>query len=112
MSNHNNHSHNSSLNINAREFAVRLHDHERLNLLDVREKIEYYTRNIGGINIPVGKLNESLSQLPWQYNEEIIVICSAGLRSETAQSILKQNGYQNVKNLTGGLLALEKLQSI
>jgi rhodanese-related sulfurtransferase len=90
----------------------RLNNNELLNLLDVRELIEYHTHNIGGINIPVGKLNKSIAQLPWQYNDEIIVICKVGLRSETAKSILEQNGYQNVRNLIGGLLAIEKLQSI
>jgi rhodanese-related sulfurtransferase len=101
-----------SNDIKAREIKTRLSNNETLNLLDVRELIEYHTHNIGGLNIPVGKLTENLGELPWQYNDEIIVICSAGLRSETAKSILEQNGYQNVRNLTGGLLAIEKLQSI
>ncbi len=103
---------NHNNDIKAREIKERLNNNEPLNLLDVREKIEYHTRNIGGVNIPVGKLTESLNQLQWQYNDEIIVICSAGLRSETAKSILEQNGYQNVRNLSGGILAIEKLQSI
>ncbi|NCD71900.1 rhodanese-like domain-containing protein [Mucilaginibacter agri] len=101
-----------SSDINAREIKQRLNHNEALNLLDVRENIEYHTHNIGGLNIPVNKLKENLNNLPWQYNDEIIVICSAGLRSETAKSILEENGYQNVRNLTGGLLAIEKLQSI
>ena len=101
-----------SNDIKAGEIKERLNNNEPLNLLDVRELIEYHTHNIGGLNIPVGKLNESLGQLPWQYNDEIIVICKVGLRSETAKSILEQNGYQNVRNLTGGLLAIEKLQYI
>lgn len=91
---------------------TRLHNNEPLNLLDVREPIEFHTRNIGGVNLPVGKLAESLDRLLWDKSDEIIVVCSAGLRSQTAQSILEQNGYQHVRNLTGGLLAIEKLQSI
>lgn len=101
-----------SNDIKASEIKERLNDNEPLNLLDVRELIEYHTHNIGGLNIPVGKLNENLGQIPWQYNDEIIVICKVGLRSETAKSILEQNGYQNVRNLIGGILAIEKLQSI
>lgn len=101
-----------SSDINARELMERLQNNEALNLLDVREKIEFHTRNIGGLNIPVGKLAHSLLQMPWDRSAEIIVVCSAGLRSQTAQSILEQNGYQHVRNLTGGLLAIEKLQSV
>lgn len=101
-----------SNDIKASEIKERLSNKESLYLLDVREPIEYHTHNIGGINIPVAKLNENMDQLPWQYNDEIIVVCKVGLRSETAKSILEQNGYQNVRNLTGGLLAIAKLQSI
>jgi len=103
---------NHSNDIKASEIKERLKNKEALNLLDVREPIEYHTHNIGGLNVPVGKLNEGIARLPWQYNDEIIVICKVGLRSETAKSILEQNGYQNVRNLIGGLLAIEKLQSI
>lgn len=103
---------NQSSPINAGELIIRLQNKEPLNLLDVREKIEFYTHNIGGLNIPVKKLQENLSLLQWKQDDEIIVLCSKGLRSQTAKSILEENGYHNVRNLTGGLLAIEKLQSI
>ena len=85
---------------------------ERLNLLDVREAIEYHTFNIGGINIPVSKLKENINSIIYNKTDEIIVICSAGIRSETSQTILNQNGYQNVVNLKGGLKALQKINNI
>lgn len=101
-------SHN--LNIDAQEMAQRLQHPETLNLLDVREVMEYHTYNIGGINIPLGKLPAVLDDLEWDKDEEIIVVCKAGLRSRTAQSILQQNGYLNVRNLAGGIMALQKLK--
>ncbi|MBS7563190.1 rhodanese-like domain-containing protein [Mucilaginibacter sp. Bleaf8] len=100
----------SNPDISARELQQRLQLPEQLRILDVREPIEYHTHNIGGLNIPLNKLAESGVKLPWNIDEEIIVICKAGLRSETAQSILQQNGYENVRNLTGGLLALRRIQ--
>lgn len=96
--------------INAGELLKRINSGEALNIIDVREAIEYHTFNIGGDNIPLstiaGKLND------WNYNktDELIVICKIGLRSETAQTLLLQNGYQNVKNLSGGLIAIQKLK--
>jgi rhodanese-related sulfurtransferase len=96
--------------INADSLQSRLHNGEDVNLLDVREEIEYHTYNIGGKNLPLSKFTEHLHQLDYNKTDEIIVVCKVGLRSETAQSILVQNGYQNVKNLTGGLIALQKLQ--
>jgi rhodanese-related sulfurtransferase len=96
--------------IDAHTLLTRLQNGENLNLVDVREAIEYHTHNIGGVNIPLSVFQQSISQSGYNKTDEIIVICQAGLRSETAQTILVQAGYQNVKNLTGGLIALHKLQ--
>lgn len=78
-------------------------------ILDVREKIEYHTFNIGGLHIPLGVLHEKLDELPENKELEIIVICQKGIRSRTAQSILNQEGYKNVKNLKGGLSAFVRI---
>lgn len=96
--------------IDAQNLKKRLNSGDILNLLDVREEIEYHTYNIGGTNIPLSKFNEYINQINYNKIDEIIVICRIGVRSKTAQSILMQNGYQNVKNLAGGLIALQKLQ--
>ncbi|MDB5005927.1 MAG: rhodanese [Mucilaginibacter sp.] len=96
--------------IKAQELFTRLRHEESLNLLDVREVIEYHTYNIGGKNIPLSKLQEGIDQIAYNKTEEIIVICRAGIRSETARLLLIQNGYQQVRNLTGGLMALQKLK--
>ncbi len=95
--------------ISATEFMNRLTKGEPMNLLDVREEIEYATYNIGGKNIPLSVLPHSLNQLTYNKTDEIVVICKIGLRSETARLLLNQNGYQNARNLSGGLIAIQKL---
>jgi rhodanese-related sulfurtransferase len=107
--NHNQSSHPSNLNIEASELLKRKQQGDLLNILDVREPVEFYTFNIGGLNLPLGKLEERLSQLNLTPTDEMIIICQAGLRSKTAQSILQKHGYSNTRNLNGGLLALRKL---
>ena len=97
--------------INAHQLQQRIQNGEMLNLLDVREAIEFHTFNIGGINIPVSKLNQNINCVNYNKTDEIIVICSAGIRSETSQAILAQNGFNNVVNLKGGLKALQKINS-
>ena len=99
-----------SLTINGQALLTRLNNGEALNLLDVREEIEYHTYNIGGVNSPLSKFQQNLDELPYNKTDEIIVICKAGLRSKTAQQILIQNGYLRVHNLAGGLMALQKLK--
>jgi rhodanese-related sulfurtransferase len=97
--------------IDAQSIDSRLKGSEPLILLDVREEIEFHTYNIGGTNIPLSQLTEKLALISPNKSDEIVVICKAGLRSQTAQAILIQNGFTNVKNLTGGLLALQRLQA-
>jgi len=95
--------------INATEFNKRLNTGETLNLLDVREEIEFYTYNIGGENLPLSQIPTNINHLSYNKTDEIIVICKAGIRSQTACQLLTQNGFEQVKNLTGGLLALQRL---
>ena len=96
--------------INAAELLVRINNGELLNLIDVREAMEFHTYNIGGNNIPLSKLVQDIDELDYNKTDEIIVLCKVGFRSKTAQTILQQNGYQNVKNLTGGLMAIQKIK--
>ena len=96
--------------INSSELLSRINNGEALNLLDVREKIEYHTYNIGGKNVPLSQLTENINQLGYNKTDEIIVICKVGLRSKTATTILTELGYSKARNLTGGLMALQKLK--
>ena len=96
--------------IKGHELLTRLNSGEGLNLIDVREEIEYYTFNIGGINIALSKFNDNIDS--WGYNktDEIIVICKIGLRSGTACKLLTEKGYRQARNLTGGLMELQKIK--
>ncbi len=74
-------------------------------ILDVREPHEYQIVNIGAPLIPVGQLDQRLNEIPVSKNEEIVVHCKTGGRSQKASLALKQAGFTNVKNLAGGITA-------
>ena len=74
-------------------------------LLDVREDYERSEFNVGGVHIPLGDLMASLDKLAPHKNDEIIVYCRSGKRSGMAAQLLAQSGFDNVRNLTGGMLA-------
>jgi len=97
--------------INATDFISRLENKDELIVLDVREELEYLTYNIGGRNIPLSKLASIIDELNYNKTDEIIVICSKGLRSQTACQLLNEKGYNNARNLTGGLIALQKINT-
>lgn len=99
------------MNISAAELSSRNQESNSLNIIDVREQLEFNTFNLGGINIPLGALIRDIEDLDFGKEEEIIVICQHGLRSGTARRALTQQGFKNVRNLTGGLAAIQKLKS-
>ncbi|WP_207531632.1 rhodanese-like domain-containing protein [Desertivirga arenae] len=91
------------------ELKERLQQGEDLKLLDVREQLEYFTYNIGGDNLPLGNLLRDIDDLEYSRDEEIVVICQRGIRSETACKQLSLAGFTKVRNLTGGLLAYRRI---
>ena len=74
-------------------------------ILDVREPHEYAIVDIGAPLIPVGELTQNFHRLTFPKTTEIVVHCKSGARSQRAALILKENGYTNVSNLSGGILA-------
>jgi rhodanese-related sulfurtransferase len=70
-------------------------------LVDVRSATEVANGTIpGAMNIPVDELRDRLGELP--KNKNIYIFCQVGLRGYLAQRILLQNGYETVKNISGG----------
>jgi len=81
---------------------------EAINLLDVRETFEFDEFNLNGKLIPLGELPGRLEEIEDWKDQEIIVHCRSGKRSATAQQFLLQSGFQNVRNLIGGVLDWQK----
>jgi len=70
-------------------------------LIDVRRRDEFEEGNIvTAINIPVDEIRNRLNEIP--RDKTIYIYCEAGLRGYLAQRILRQNGFNNVFNLSGG----------
>ena len=96
-------------NITPEEVKERLDKGEQLNLLDVREPHEHADFNIGGILLPLGRVQQlDTDEIEPLKNEEVIVYCRSGNRSGMASMILESAGFTNVKNLTGGMLAWQE----
>jgi rhodanese-related sulfurtransferase len=76
---------------------------EDFQLIDVREDFEYEMSNLGGTLIPLGGIlieSEKISR-----DKPVVVMCRSGKRSAAAIMQLEQQGFTNLYNLTGGILA-------
>ena len=78
--------------------------------LDVRTTIEYETGHIeGALNIEVDDLRSHLDALNVSKDHPIVVNCQVGLRAYVAIMILKNKGYTNLYNLSGGYATYKAL---
>ncbi len=76
---------------------------DSFQLLDVRREDEVKEKRIPNTTwIPLDELKKRMGEL--DRDKEMVVHCESGLRSYKACLKLKQAGFNNVKNLDGGLL--------
>ena len=81
---------------------------DALQFVDVRNRDECARcRHPAAVNIPVDELRSRLGEL--DPSKSTLVTCQSGLRGHLATRILKQNGFQNVRNLTGGMMMQERV---
>lgn len=81
---------------------------EGVYLLDVREPSEYAEIHAKGATlIPLGQLSARLNELQSLKNKPIAVICRSGRRSAQGVEILRNAGFSQVTNVSGGTSAWE-----
>lgn len=96
------------MDITVKELKEKMANEDGFILIDVREPHEHADFDIGGNLIPLGDIPNAVSDLEEYKDSEVIVYCRSGRRSASAQAFLQQNGFNNVRNLEGGMLAWEE----
>jgi phage shock protein E len=81
-------------------------DQDDVFLIDVREQWEYDEGHIPGvILIPMSEVPDRLDEIPT--SQEVIVTCRSGNRSGQVAEYLRQIGYDNAHNMSGGIVEWE-----
>jgi hydroxyacylglutathione hydrolase len=74
-----------------------------LQIVDVRRPGEYGNGHVPrALNAPLAALDRSIGQLPLDKDKRTAVICAGGYRSSAAASLLQQQGFTNLINVSGG----------
>ncbi|MCH8330061.1 MAG: rhodanese-like domain-containing protein [Bacteroidetes bacterium] len=89
--------------ITVQELKAKSDENQDFQLIDVREPYEYEIVHMGGELIPLGELIDSIDKI--KKDKDCIFYCRSGARSAQAVAYLNQQGYDNVYNLRGGILA-------
>ncbi|MCF2442519.1 rhodanese-like domain-containing protein [Dyadobacter sp. CY345] len=98
------------MDITVEELKERLDKGEELNFYDVREEHEFEEDNLGAILIPLAELPDHVAELEPLKDSEIIIHCRSGARSGKAAKFLESQGFTNVRNVLGGILAYRELE--
>src|SRR5215203_513108 len=92
------------MDITVRELKERMDRGDAPIVIDVREPNEHAICQIPGARlIPQGQLAQHLAE--FDPSAEVVVHCKMGGRSGRAVAMMRQHGFTNARNLTGGVLA-------
>ncbi|HEX8461304.1 MAG TPA: rhodanese-like domain-containing protein [Segetibacter sp.] len=92
-------------NISVEELKARMDAGEKLNVLDVREDNERADFHIGGTHFRLRRIQDmAIEEIEDLKDEEVIIYCRSGNRSQMAALMLEHLGFKNTVNVTGGML--------
>lgn len=85
--------------------AKTIMDSRKVKIIDVRTANEYKTKHIKkAIHIGFGEIGSKIETVIPNKDEEIMIYCTAGVRSKKAVRVLLKMGYTNVVDI-GGIMA-------
>ena len=88
------------------QLSSQIQKQPELQIIDVRRPPEYQSGHVPhAVHAPLATLTETADHLPVDPAKPTAVICAGGYRSSAATSILKQHGFTNLMNITGGTSA-------
>jgi rhodanese-related sulfurtransferase len=89
--------------ISTTDLKARISQGEQITIIDVREVEEVAEGMIpGAIHIPLGDIPSRYTEI--QQNNDIILVCRSGKRSQKAYEFLEAQGLKNLLNMDGGML--------
>ena len=87
--------------IDIEEFTSYINNDD-VQIVDVRGLTEYNAGHVKNAeHVFVGTIHENLDKIDKE--KQVVIHCQAGDRSSIAYSILRKNGFNNVKNYSGGM---------
>lgn len=101
------------IDVESDELAMDLPFDQQLLVLDVRKESEFDAGHVAdAVNIPLPQLLNPLRVAAIEDTDNIYIHCQSGYRSVIGASILKKQGFHNLRNILGGWKAIEQESKI
>jgi glyoxylase-like metal-dependent hydrolase (beta-lactamase superfamily II)/rhodanese-related sulfurtransferase len=101
------------INVEADELAMDIPFDDRLTVLDVRRLNEFAEGHVkDAVNLPLEEMTDVAQIAQLEEDQNIYVHCRSGYRSAIAASLLKRQGYHNLRNVLGGWEKIKDQENI
>jgi len=101
------------IDVEADELAMDIPFDDNLTVLDVRKPGEFADGHVkGAVNLPLAEMTDVAQIAQLEEDQNIYIHCGSGYRSVIAASLLKREGYHNVRNVLGGWEKIKEQKSI
>jgi hydroxyacylglutathione hydrolase len=95
------------------EFAMDLPHDTRMEIIDVRKATEFESGHVkGATNMPLDTLTDVKNVAMIDDDKNLYVHCAGGYRSVIAASLLKRQGYHNLRNVLGGFGKIKAIPKV
>lgn len=101
------------INVDVEELMLDIPFDTNLRIVDVRKSGEYAGGHVeGALNIPLDSMMDPASMASLDENQNLYVHCQSGYRSAIACSLIKRQGFHNLRNIPGGMNAISECKAI
>jgi hydroxyacylglutathione hydrolase len=101
------------IDVEADELALDLKHDPKLTVIDVRRETEFGDGHIkNAVNLPLSDMTDVAQLANFEENQNLYVHCGGGYRSIIAASLMKRQGYHNLRNILGGWNKIKEEKNI
>ena len=101
------------IDIEPEELAMDIPHDSHLEILDVRKQTEFDAGHVkGAVNVPLDTLSDVMTIANIDDEKNLYIHCAGGYRSVIAASLLKRQGYHNLRNVLGGYGKMKNVKNM
>jgi len=101
------------IDVEVDELAMDIKHDPNLVILDVRKEVEYGDGHIkNALNLPLSDMTDVAQIANFEDEQNLYLHCAGGYRSVIAASLMKRQGYNNLRNVLGGWAKIKEEKDI
>ena len=101
------------IDVEVDELAMDIKHDPNLVILDVRKEVEYGDGHIkNALNLPLSDMIDVAQIANFEDEQNLYLHCAGGYRSVIAASLMKRQGYHNLRNVLGGWAKIKEEKDI